>query len=797
MDRDLDAAHSLAGDYRLDDLRDSLDGTDSTTSIVLEHLNGKANRSKSPDDLPYSDKPSDLLLPRNDRDFDPEEGKYVGAQPVDRKARKVLWIVLVIALIGWILVGVQFIAKGNYKHASTRPHDPAATASRGSGRKITLDQVLGSDWKPAKHSIQWIDGPEGEDGLLLERGGTKGGYLIVDDVRNSDAPTGTIPLSRRVLMVGATFSVGSQYVFPSQTWPSPNLRKVLVMSDRQGNWRHSFTGLYWLFDVATQTPEALDPAHPNDRIQLASWSPRSDAVVFTRDNNLYLRKLDDRKTVIQITKDGGTELFYGVPDWVYEEEVFSGNSATWWSEDGRYIAFLRTDESQVPTYPIQYFVSRPSGQEPKYGEENYPEVRNIKYPKAGAANPVVHLQFYDVAKDHVFSVDIEGDFPDDDRLITEVVWAGLDGKVIVRETNRESDILKVVLIDAERRNGQTIREQDVNALDGGWFEVSEETTFIPPDPRNGRSHAGYVDTIIHEGYDHLAYFTPLDNPEPVILTSGKWEVVKAPSAIDLKNNYVYFVATKESSIQRHIYRVFLNGTGFEAITDIKTEGYYEASFSKGAGYALLEYDGPNVPWQKVITIPGNPEKYEKTIEANDRLKELAAAHELPLMMYQTVISEGFELNLLERRPPHFNPKRKYPVLFWMYQGPGSQMVDKKFNIDFQAYVAANLGYIVVTLDGRGTGYRGRNTRCIVRGNIGHYEARDQIAAAKMWAAKSYVDPNRIAIWGWSYGGFMTLKTLEIDAGQTFKYGMAVAPVTDWRFYGKKSCIILPTPANNI
>jgi dipeptidyl aminopeptidase len=122
----------------------------------------------------------------------------------------------------------------------------------------------------------------------------------------------------------------------------------------------------------------------------------------------------------------------------------------------------------------------------------------------------------------------------------------------------------------------------------------------------------------------------------------------------------------------------------------------------------------------------------------------------------------------------------------MYQGPGSQSVEKKFNVDFQSYVAATLGYIVVTLDGRGTGFRGRKTRCIVRGNIGQWESHDQIAAAKMWAKKSYVDPERMAIWGWSYGGFMALKTLERDAGETFKYGMAVAPVTDWRFYGRLS-----------
>jgi len=140
------------------------------------------------------------------------------------------------------------------------------------------------------------------------------------------------------------------------------------------------------------------------------------------------------------------------------------------------------------------------------------------------------------------------------------------------------------------------------------------------------------------------------------------------------------------------------------------------------------------------------------------------------------------LNVVERRPPHFNEKKKYPVLFYLYGGPGSQTVSKTFGVDFQAYVAANLGYIVVTVDGRGTGFIGRKARTIIRGNIGYYEAHDQIEAAKIWAAKKYVDATRLAIWGWSYGGFMALKTLEQDAGETFSYGMAVAPVTDWRFY---------------
>jgi dipeptidyl aminopeptidase len=757
----------------------------STTSAILEQLNSTA--SNKPTHKPYSDEHSDSTLQDKREEFDMEDGKYYPQKPVDRKARRFMWILGIVCLAGWLLAAGLFVARGSYKHASTKPHDPAATASRGSGKKVTLGQVQSGVWRARRHQISWIGGPENQDGLLLERGDARNSdYLVVKAVqeRNNDLSA----TQTRVLMSKISFKVGNTVVYPADVWPSPNLRKVLVMADRQSNWRHSFTGIYYIFDVDTQKAEPLDPANPTDRIQLASWSPQSDAVVFTRKNNMFLRKLDG--TITPITKDGGPELFYGAPDWVYEEEVFGGNSATWWSEDGKYIAFLRTNETKVPTFPIQYYLSRPSGKQPLPGEENYPEVRQIKYPKAGAPNPTVNLQFYDVEKGEVFSLNIDGDFPDDDRLITEVVWAGQEGKVLIRETNRESDVLKVVLMDVLRREGRTVREDDVAALDGGWFEVSEETTFIPSDPKNGRPHAGYVDTVIHDGNDHLAYFTPLDNPNPIYLTSGDWEVVKAPSAIDLKNNFVYFVATKESSIQRHVYRVKLDGTSFEAITDTKTEGYYDISFSAGGGYGLLSYNGPNIPWQKIISMPGVGDAYEETIEENKSLQRFASEHELPIQIYQTVNIDGFELNLVERRPPHFSEKKKYPVLFWMYQGPGSQSVDKRFNVDYQAYVASGLGYIVVTLDGRGTGFRGRKTRCAVRGNIGYWESYDQIEAAKMWAKKKYVDETRMAIWGWSYGGFMTLKTLERDAGQTFRYGMAVAPVTDWRFYGMFSLSFL-------
>ena len=774
----------------------------STTSLVFERISERATaEEKNPmnrtgkmytpkyplrgDSVPYRDENhTESSLEDEEKDTDLEDGHFIGGgsgKTVDKEFRRLLWIIGGIFIGAWVVALVLFLWSQSYKHSSTTPHDPAATASQGNGKKITLNQVLGGQWRVNKQGISWIEGANGEDGLLLERGVGGKDYLVVEDIRGSNASNSGAVLATKTLMKDSHFKVGDRGLNPSKVFPSKDLRKVLIATDIVNNWRHSFYAKYWIFDVETQTAEPLDSNNLDGRVQLASWSPQNDAIVFTRDNNMFLRKLSTQ-TVTQITTDGGPDLFYGAPDWVYEEEVFGDNSATWWSEDGRFIAFLRTNETQVPEYPVQYFVSRPSGIQPLPGEENYPEVREIKYPKAGAPNPTVDLQFFDIAKGDVFEVQIAGTFKPENLLITEVVWAGSTGRALIRETNRESDILRVVLVDVIKRTGKAVRTEDIQKLDGGWFEVSENTRYIPADPANGRPLDGYIDTVIHENYDHLGYFTPLDNPNPIMLTSGDWEVVDAPSAVDLKKNLVYFTATKESPIQRHIYSVKLDGTDLQPLTDTSKEGYYSGSFSSGAGYTLLDYDGPNIPWQKVISTPSNSDHYENAIEENSGLADMAKKHELPIKIFSTVTIDGFDLEVVERRPPHFNEKKQYPVLFYLYGGPGSQTVDKKFGVDFQAYIAANLGYVVVTVDGRGTGFIGRKARTIIRGNLGYYEAHDQIQTAKIWAQKKYVDASRLCIWGWSYGGFMTLKTLEQDAGQTFSYGMAVAPVTDWRFY---------------
>ncbi len=752
----------------------------STTSLVFERLAETEKRNGKISDFDDDDPLKDNSRDERETFLPPVVvSRVIG---MDKKLKRIILILAGLIVASWGAGLLMYLSSESYRHASQKEHDPEATSSRGSGKKVTLDQVQNGFWYPNSHEISWIKGAKGEDGLLLERGAAGKDYLVVEDVRslNKDhASAGGRVLSSQTLMRSQHFTSGSRQLTPDKLWPSPDLRKVLIATDIKPVWRHSFTGIYWIFDVETQTAEPLDPENSELIVQSARWSPKSNAVVYTSDNNLYMRQLLYTK-VVQITYDGGPEYFYGIPDWVYEEEVFEDSSAAWWSEAGNYVAFMRTNETLVPEYPIQFFIDRPSGEDPPPGLESYPEVQQLKYPKAGSPNPYVDILFYDVALGDYFSVNIEDDLHPADRLITDVTWAG--NKVLIKETNRVSDIMRVVLVDVTTRSGKTVRTVDVGNIDGGWFEISHDTTYIPADPKNGRPKDGYIDTVIHENGDHLAYFTPMDAAEPLMLTSGKWEVVAGPSAVDLKKNLVYFISTKESSIQRHVYSVKLDGSDLQPITDTSKEGYYRASFSSKAGYALVSYSGPNVPWQKVISTPSNSESYEHVLEENKDLAEKARKYELPLLNYGKITIDGFELNYKERRPPHFDPNKKYPVLFHQYSGPGSQSVDKRFSVDFQSYVASNLGYIVVTVDGRGTGFIGRKARVAVRKQLGQWEAHDQIAAGKIWANKPYTDETRMAIWGWSYGGFQTLKTLEQDAGETFRYGMAVAPVTDWRYY---------------
>lgn len=747
--------------------------TVSTTSLVLENLNSVYSTKERPSTPSrYRDDDSDLELPTLKTKDSPIPG-----QRMSNALRRAVWIVSIVAVIGWAFAIVVFISGGRYKHSSTLNYNHD-TPVKSSAKKVTLEEIQSGQWSPRSAPLSWIAGPNGEDGLLLEYNRQGEDFIVIEDIRNRNASLSGV--KSKTLQKSGWFTIDGQRKFTDKFWVSPDHKNVLIQTGREKVFRHSAIGQYYILNVDTQGVEPLDPASPQGRVQLATWSPNGAAIVFTRDNNLFLRELASTK-VTQITNDGGPEYFYGIPDWVYEEEVFSSDTATWWARDGKYVAFLRTNETSVPEYPVQFFVSRPSGKTPAEGLEHYPEVKQIKYPKAGAPNPTVDMLFYDIDKEEVFEVKIDGGFPDNDRIIYNVLWAD-QGKVLISESNRESDRVRILLVDVVTRSGQTVRTIDLTEVDGGWIEPTQHMTYIPADLEHGRQLDGYVDTIISDDGEHLAYFSPLNTSTPLSLTAGKWEVDGGPKAVDLNNNIVYFIGTVQAPTQRHLYSVKLDGSAFSPLVPTNEAGYWDASFSSGSGYINLQYAGPGIPHQKVVSTASNPEKIEQVVEDNKALAAMAASHELPHQVFQNVTVDGFALQVVERRPPHFDPEKKYPVLFYLYGGPGSQMVNRRFHVDFQSYIASSLGYIVVTVDGRGTGFIGRKARTIIRNELGKYEARDQIETAKIWAAKPYVDASRMAIWGWSYGGFMTLKVLETDAGNTFQYGMSVAPVTDWRFY---------------
>lgn len=233
-------------------------------------------------------------------------------------------------------------------------------------------------------------------------------------------------------------------------------------------------------------------------------------------------------------------------------------------------------------------------------------------------------------------------------------------------------------------------------------------------------------------------------------------------------------------MERHVYSIGIDGKGKTNITNTEEPAWYDVSFSKGARYLLLSNQGPNVPYQIILDLhKGTSTPFTE----NHQLEKILEEYEIPETIYGNItLKDGTIVNCKETLPLNFDKSNKYPLLFFVYGGPGSQLVQKSFAVSFSSIIAAEFNTVVVTVDGRGTGFRGKKFRNIVRDNLGHFEVNDQVQAAEHWISRGYIDKARTAIWGWSYGGYMTLKTMEFDAGKTFKFGMSVAPVTDWKLY---------------
>ncbi|KAJ7849979.1 dipeptidyl aminopeptidase [Mycena olivaceomarginata] len=666
-------------------------------------------------------------------------------------------------------------------------------------KKISMDHVFNGTFGVDRRSLAWV--PEAGDGVFSI---WEDGYIKLVDLKTNTTKD-----------LVYTFDVKSPNGLPLSwaSWKlSPDMKYILVKSDHRKLWRWSSFGNYYIHEIDTKTTKPLIPPTYPPTVAYATWSPTGESIAYVTGNDLYVLPSPTAAAPIRITTTGSTSLFNGVPSWVYEEEILSSNFALWFSPSSSKLAFLIFDESLVDvfTFPI-YNPTENSDEVVPYTSEV-----KMKYPKPGYRNPLVEVAVFDLAAYleagdpdvHVLTLNWTGRHLDDDSTISEIKWVS-DDMLILKELNRVADNGSVVLFEnlakptlslAEREKGTVVRKLGKNGEEGddGWVDNFQNIYALPGSLVStlsaGTVGTAYLDVLpTPEGFSHLALFSPASSSTPIWLTSGEWEVTKGVMGVDIANGVVYFEAANPLSTSRHLYSAplpSLNPTAKEkptippptALTDASEGAYYSSDFSPQAGFYLLSYLGPGIPNQKVVKAADSA--FEYVLTTNERLTNVTEEYETATVVHSTIEVDGYELNVKELRPPRMDDsgRTKYPVLFRVYGGPWSQLVDLTFSRgDWHEYLACGHSYIIVTVDGRGTGFKGRKLRNPVKGNLGFWETKDQIAAARIWAAKDYVDPKRIGVWGWSYGGFMSAKVVEADAG-IHSLAMSVAPVTSWRLY---------------
>lgn len=684
---------------------------------------------------------------------------------------RMLKCAVVLVLLVWGSVLLVRVVFGH--HDVPRRGRSSSNTTRDGLRKIDFQSIRKGAFKPVKHELQWLKG-EGEDKGLYAT--TIEDKFVIKSVLDSEY--------EEVLLKEKKFETDGKSYTVDEVFASPDLSKLLIRTETVKNWRHSKVGKFFLYET-----ESGKFTHIGNNISLAIWSPNSKDIGYVQDNNIYIRSTKTGETTI-VTEDGNENVFNGRPDWVYEEEVFSNDRAMWWSPDGKFLAFLKIDETNVGEFTIPYYVQKET--------DVYPEMRTIKYPKSGTANPTVDLWMHECGKDSTYPLNVSTHHDSDSTLITEVTWI-TDSTLVTKFSDRSSDVRSVLHFDAISKHPRLARTEPA---DDGWWEVTHNTLPIPKNEDVGLIEDGYVDLTNINGYNHLVYFSPADSKIPQVLTQGEWEVIDGSLAFNAETGRIYFIATKENgSTERHLYYVNINKPKeIHPVTDQGFRGVYSTSFSSKARFVLLSYDGPDVPYQKIVDLGSDISDKKKHgnicgktlyyLEENKKLKENMKQFARPKKTFQELNlgkddnGEDIIVNSYEILPYDFNPKLKneYPVFFFAYGGPNSQQCIERFAIGFDEVVAGQLNAILVVVDGRGTGFKGRAFRSPVRDNLGDLEAEDQIRAAKFYKAKPYVNSDKISLWGWSYGGYLTLKTLEKDEGENFKFGISVAPVTDWRLY---------------
>ena len=532
---------------------------------------------------------------------------------------------------------------------------------------------------------------------------------------------------------------------------SDNEQQLLIYTDSESIYRHSFKAKYYTFEIRRNLVKPLTEG----LVQSALFSPNGRMVAFVRANNIFLKKLD-YGTESQLTKDGKyNQIINGLPDWVYEEE-FAMTQAMTWSEDSEHLAYLKFDETPVKEYSMQMF----KGLAPEKRENSfYPTSFRYKYPVAGETNATVDVFTFNVPNRTTKKIQLPLTKED---YIPRIVFTKDANKLAVMTLNRQQNLFRLYFANPASGVSKLILQDENEAYIGA--SNMDDIVFYPT-----------FFTFVSEksGYRHL-YQYGMTGSMMRQVTRGDWDMMDF-AGYDPKTQSFYIQAAKKSPLQREVYRVDKKGTLYAVATKA---GYNTAHFSKNFDYYQLYHQSVKEPMYAAVYNRKGQEV--RVLEDNTKLKELLASVKRPEFSFFTFTTpEDDTLNGYMLKPVDFDATRRYPVVMVQYGGPGSQQVLDRFKVDWTSYLASN-GYLVVCVDGRGTGARGADFERTTYMKLGVKESQDQIYAAHYLGELPFVDPSRIAIWGWSFGGYNTL--MSMTGSDCFKAGIAVAPVTDWRFY---------------
>jgi dipeptidyl-peptidase-4 len=610
------------------------------------------------------------------------------------------------------------------------------TFAQGS-KQITMDDL----WKNATFRVKDVPGFNAmKDGTHYTQLDREGKHVSVHVYNLETGKQERTLFDNGVQKFGGTELSIDGYEF------SKDEKNMLLLAEGENIYRHSVLHRVYVYEIATGSVRLLD----YDKVLHATFSPDGQKVAFVKNNNLYYKDLQ-KDMVVQVTKDGEkNRIINGNCDWVYEEE-FSFTRAFDWSKNGDYIAYYRFDESMVPEYTLAKYTGL------------YPEQYTYKYPKAGERNSVVQIKIYDIAKKTTTNANIG---KETDQYIPRIKWTDNAGKLCVYRMNRLQNKLELLLVNAADGASNIIYTEK-----NKWFiGIDDEINFLT----DGHS---LVLRSERDGYSHL-YSWDWQAERLTDLTKGTYDV-DALVGIDKERKLVYYTSAETSPLQRKLYSVDWTGKNKKCLTP--ENGLHSITPCEGFNFFLDKYATLNtVP---VYTLRDARGGIVRTLEDNKDLQNKMKEYAFGDIKLIKVDGVSEQLNAWMITPPDFDKNKKYPVLMFQYSGPGSQQVVDNFPVGnfFWHQMLAQKGYIVVCADGTGTGFRGEQFRKKTYLQLGKYESDDQIAVAKNLGKLPYVDKNRIGIWGWSYGGFMS-STCIFKGADVFKAAIAVAPVSNWRFY---------------